>query len=58
MIRRSTPRGDLGPGTSSALSGVPIDRVTAGQIVFRNNLFHRKRHIPADAVPVWELARN
>ncbi len=47
-----------GPGTMSALNGVPIDRVTASQIVFRNNLIHRKRPIPADAVPVWELARN
>jgi len=47
-----------GPGTSSALSGVPIDRITAGQIVFQNNLVHRKRPMPADAVPVWELGKT
>jgi len=42
-------------GTASALSGIPIDRVTASQAVFQNNLVHRKRLMPADAVPVWEL---
>ena len=47
-----------GPVTSSALSGVPIDRVTSDQIHFQNNLVHRKRSLPADAVPVWELAKN
>ena len=47
-----------GPGTMSALNGVPIDRVTASQIIFQNNLIHRKRPMPADAVPVWDLARN
>lgn len=45
-----------GPGTASALSGVPIDRVSASQVIFQNNLVHRKRPMPADAVPVWELA--
>ena len=37
-----------GPGTSSALSGVPIDRVTRDQIRFQNNLVHRKRPLQAD----------
>ncbi len=44
-----------GPGTSSALSGILIDRVTASQVIFQNNLVHRKRPLPADAVPLWEL---
>ena len=41
-----------------ALSSVPIDRVTASQVVFQNNLVHRKRRMPADAVPVWELGKG
>ena len=47
-----------GPGTASALSDVLIDRVTASQVIFQNNLVHRKRSMPADAVPVWELGKT
>ena len=47
-----------GPGTASALSGVLIDRVTASQVIFQNNLVHRKRPMPTDAVPVWELGKT
>jgi len=36
----------------------PADRVTAGWVVFQNNLVHRKRRMPADAVPVWELGKG
>ena len=46
-----------GPGTSSALSGVPIDQVTPDQIRFQNNLVHRKRTLQADAVQIWELGK-
>ncbi len=47
-----------GAGLSSALTGVPIDQVSASQILFRNNLIHRNRPMPADAVPVWELGKT
>ncbi len=48
-----------GAVTLAAMSGHSIERVTEHAAHYENGLvYYRKRHIPADAVPVWELARN
>ncbi len=45
-----------GAVTLAAMSGHSIERITEHAAHYENGLvYYRKRHIPADAVPVWEL---